>query len=261
MRTVADGRRGLQGPPQVGGFHLDDPLLDAVWGSLEDAGTPCSCTPARAGRHRFTGPASMAPAGAVTRGSLVVAHLGAPECVEFLRSPPSTTTCHLDTTMTFNRHSTGRGSHAVPDGVAAAAAPTSSPKLVLGSDFPNIPYPYAHQLEGPARTGTQGRGRLAARRSAGTTGLRLFDVTSRRDLEHVLGCGRGRRSLHRCFQPAARPARRNLADGADLGAARRGGARRRARRRPVGRRGAAGGAVDARHDRAGLVGHQDDGRR
>ena len=25
---------------QVGEFHLDDPLLDAVWGTLADAGTP-----------------------------------------------------------------------------------------------------------------------------------------------------------------------------------------------------------------------------
>ena len=50
---------------------------------------------------------------------------------------------------------------AVPARPAAAAAPTSRPKVLLGSDFPNIPYPYAHQLE--ALAAARPRRRLAAR--------------------------------------------------------------------------------------------------
>jgi len=38
--SVADGVRVFKIHLQVGEFHLDDPLLDATWGVLEDAATP-----------------------------------------------------------------------------------------------------------------------------------------------------------------------------------------------------------------------------
>ena len=72
---------------QVGGFHLDDPLLEPVWDMLADTGTPVLV---HAGSGpvgtEFTGPASMARLlAAHPRLTVVVAHLGAPECLDFAR--------------------------------------------------------------------------------------------------------------------------------------------------------------------------------
>ena len=53
----------------------------------------------------------------------------------------------LDTTMVF----TDFFAEPVPARAAAPAAPTCGHKVLLGTDFPTIPYPYAHQLEGLAR--------------------------------------------------------------------------------------------------------------
>ena len=39
-KLVADGVEVFKVHVQVGEFHLDDPLLDDVWGTIEDAGTP-----------------------------------------------------------------------------------------------------------------------------------------------------------------------------------------------------------------------------
>jgi hypothetical protein len=47
-QLIADGVDVFKIHVQVGEFHLDHPLLDRVWGSLEDAGTPSSSTPAPA---------------------------------------------------------------------------------------------------------------------------------------------------------------------------------------------------------------------
>ncbi len=57
------------------------------------------------------------------------------------------------------------------------------PKVLLGSDFPTIPYPYAHQLEGLARLGP--RGGLAARRVLGQR-ARIFGVTRPAGMSSVL---------------------------------------------------------------------------
>ena len=45
------------------------------------------------------------------------------------------------------------------------------PKVLLGSDFPTIPYPYAHQLEGfrGSISGTTGCGRCAGRTVRGSS--------------------------------------------------------------------------------------------
>jgi hypothetical protein len=93
---------------------------------------------------------------------VVVAHLGAPEYAEFLRWPSGYERVHLDTTMVFTDFFDADGG--LPDRPAAAAADLQD-KVLLGSDFPTIPYPYAHQLEGLARLGFGER--LAARRLLG----------------------------------------------------------------------------------------------
>jgi uncharacterized protein len=134
---------------QVGEFHVDDPLLDGVWGVLEDAGTPIVL---HAGSgpvgNEFTGPASTERLlRRFPRLALVVAHMGAPECAEFLALAERYDEVRLDTTMVFTDFFPAYPPELVPRlrdlGLAG--------KVLLGSDFPTIPYPYAHQLEGLAR--------------------------------------------------------------------------------------------------------------
>jgi predicted TIM-barrel fold metal-dependent hydrolase len=137
---------------QVGGFDPRTAALDEVWGLLAEAGTPvvvhAGSSPVAAG---FTGPG---PIGAVLekhpRLSMVIAHAGAPEYADFLVLAEHFERVRLDTTMAFTDFLE-----------AAAPFPRAlrprlrelglGGKVLLGSDFPNIPYPYAHQLEALAR--------------------------------------------------------------------------------------------------------------
>ncbi|CAN5455449.1 amidohydrolase family protein [soil metagenome] len=133
---------------QVGEFHLDDPLLDATWGVLEDAGTPI-VVHAGSGPvgNEFTGPASMARLlSRFPRLTILVAHMGAPECLAFLELAEAYERVHLDTTMVFTEFF---GVQYPPELLPRLV--DLQDKVLLGSDFPTIPYPYVHQLEGLAR--------------------------------------------------------------------------------------------------------------
>ncbi len=134
---------------QVGEFRLDDPVLDPAWGAIADAGTPV-VVHAGSGPvgNAFTGPD---PLRRVLRRhprlTVVVAHLGAPEYAEFLDLAERYERTHLDTTMVFTRFfSQIEEAGAVPAALLPRLADLG-PKVLLGSDFPTIPYPYAHQLE------------------------------------------------------------------------------------------------------------------
>lgn len=132
---------------QVGEFLADDPLLDGVWGQLEEAGTPVVL---HAGSgpvgNDFTGPASVERLlRRFPRLALVIAHMGAPECAEFLAMAQRYERVRLDTTMVFTDFFPP-----YPDDLVPRLADLQD-KVLLGSDFPTIPYPYAHQLEGLAR--------------------------------------------------------------------------------------------------------------
>jgi uncharacterized protein len=137
---------------QVGDFELLDPLLREVWGTLEDAGTPVvlhvNSGPVATPR---TGPAPLrALMAAYPRLTLVLAHMGAPHYDEFMAVAEKYERVHLDTTMAF----TNFWEEMAP--FPAELLPRLrdlQEKVLLGSDFPNIPYPYAHQLEALARLG------------------------------------------------------------------------------------------------------------
>jgi uncharacterized protein len=80
----------------------------------------------------------------------IVAHLGAPDYGAFLRMAADYERVVLDTTMVF----TGFFDKLAP--FPAGALPLArelgmAGKILLGSDFPNLPYPYARQLAGLAR--------------------------------------------------------------------------------------------------------------
>lgn len=143
-RLVEDGVEVFKAHVQVGEFDPRDPLLDPVWETLQASGTPVvlhAGSGPMPGEH--TGPQQVAD---VLRRypdlTLVIAHLGMPESHEFLALAADHPNVHLDTTMVW------------VDFFGTPHDPTLLPKVVelqdrilLGTDFPNIPYPYAHQVE------------------------------------------------------------------------------------------------------------------
>lgn len=143
--ALADGARIAKVHLQVGAYDPRDPLLDAVWSQLAAARLPV-VTHAGSGPEPgpFTG---VEPIAAVLAAhpdlTLLFAHMGGPEyegfCDLALRHPRT----HLDVTMAFTdfmeRMSPFPG--ALLERLAA-----HPDRVVLGTDFPNIPHTYAHQL-------------------------------------------------------------------------------------------------------------------
>jgi predicted TIM-barrel fold metal-dependent hydrolase len=74
----------------------------------------------------------------------VVAHLGMPEYVEFLDLADRYPRVHLDTTMAFTDFAEARTPF--PKEMRPRLLDLRE-RIVFGSDFPNTPYAYAHQVE------------------------------------------------------------------------------------------------------------------
>ncbi|MEV0317583.1 amidohydrolase family protein [Streptomyces sp. NPDC050659] len=150
--AVEGGARIFKAHVQVGGYDPNDDRLDAVWGLLADAGIPvvthCGSGPAP-GKH--TGPE---PIGRLLarhpRLRLVVAHMGMPEHADFLDLAERYEEVRLDTTMAFTDF-TERFS-AFPRAELPRLVELGE-RILLGTDFPNIPYAYVHQLEALERLG------------------------------------------------------------------------------------------------------------
>ncbi|MEV1025438.1 amidohydrolase family protein [Streptomyces sp. NPDC050264] len=151
-RAVEAGARVFKAHVQVGAYDPNDPLLDPVWGLLAEAGLPvvthCGSGPAP-GKH--TGPEPMARLLARhPRLPLVVAHMGMPEYTDFMDLAERYAEVRLDTTMAFTDFSEGMAPF--PKGESGRLADLGD-RVLLGSDFPNLPYPYVHQLESIERLG------------------------------------------------------------------------------------------------------------
>ncbi|MFE5485038.1 amidohydrolase family protein [Streptomyces sp. NPDC056527] len=150
--AIDDGACVFKVHLQVGGFDPNDPLLDESWATLSDTRTPvvihCGSGPAPG---KFTGPGPVGRLLARHPGlRLIVAHMGMPEYADFLDLAERYEGVHLDTTMAFTDFS----ERLAP--FPAAELPrlrSLQDKILLGSDFPNIPYPYAHQLQALERLG------------------------------------------------------------------------------------------------------------
>lgn len=143
--AIQAGARIFKAHIQVGDYDPNDPLLDAVWGVIEDAGTPvvihCGSGP-QPGRH--TGPQPIrALLERYPRLPLVIAHMGMPEYAEFLDICADFTEVYLDTTMAFTRFI----DEVMP--FPQAELPRlrdAGERMLFGSDFPNIPYGYRDAL-------------------------------------------------------------------------------------------------------------------
>ncbi|HSP36814.1 MAG TPA: amidohydrolase family protein [Frankiaceae bacterium] len=152
VRALERGARIFKGHLQVGGYDPRDPYLDPVWGSLADAQTPVVL---HCGDGPIPGPfTGIGPISEVLQRHptlrLVVAHLGMPRYDDFLGLADAYESVALDTTMAFTDFAE----------VNAPFPESSRPllrdlglagKVLLGSDFPNIPHPYEHQIEALVR--------------------------------------------------------------------------------------------------------------
>lgn len=151
-RRIQAGVRVFKVHVQVGRFELTDPLLDEAWGLIEEAAVP-TVIHVNSGPvgNQHTGPEPMrALLRRHPRLVAVLAHMGAPEYAEFLDIAERHETVRLDTTMAFTDFFEEMA--AFPRELLPRLAALGE-KVLLGSDFPNIPYPYAHQLEALERLG------------------------------------------------------------------------------------------------------------
>lgn len=142
---ITSGARVFKAHLQVGAYDPRDPHLDGVWGVLAESGTPvvvhCGSGP-MAGP--FTGPG---PISEVLRRhprlTAIVAHAGTPEYGAFLDLAERHERVHLDTTMVFTDF-TEKFAPFPREELPRLRALTD--RILLGTDYPNIPYPYVEQL-------------------------------------------------------------------------------------------------------------------
>ncbi|HVB41372.1 MAG TPA: amidohydrolase family protein [Streptosporangiaceae bacterium] len=150
--AIGAGARLFKAHVQVGGYDPRDRLLGEVWGQLAAARIPvvvhCGSGPTPG---RFTGPGPIAEVlGRHPDLVLIIAHLGAPEYGEFLDLAGRHPGVYLDTTMAFTDFL--QDIAPFPARLRPRLA-SAADRILLGSDFPNIPYPYATQLQGLAGLG------------------------------------------------------------------------------------------------------------
>ncbi|MEZ0364213.1 amidohydrolase family protein [Mycobacterium sp. pUA109] len=143
--AIDGGTRVFKAHLQVGRFDPNDPLLDPVWGVIEDAGVPvvihCGSGPVP-GEH--TGPEPVRQLlHRFPRLPLIVAHMGMPEYTEFLDICASAAQVRLDTTMAFTAFS--EETMPFPPDQHRRLRDLGD-RILFGSDFPNIPYGYRHAL-------------------------------------------------------------------------------------------------------------------
>jgi predicted TIM-barrel fold metal-dependent hydrolase len=152
QEAVDAGARVFKAHVQVGAYDPADELLQQAWGLLAEARIPvvihCGSGPAP-GKH--TGPEPIARVLARhPELRLVVAHVGMPEYEEFLGLAERYGQVRLDTTMAFTDFT--EALMPFPRRALPRLAGLGD-RILLGSDFPNIPYPYVHQLHALERLG------------------------------------------------------------------------------------------------------------
>ncbi|AUH70515.1 MULTISPECIES: amidohydrolase family protein [Gordonia] len=148
--AIDAGARIFKSHIQVGAYSPIDPLLDGVWGRIDDAQIPvvihCGSGPAPG---EFTGPE---PIDELLRRfpslPLIVAHMGTPEYEPFLALAERYENVRLDTTMSFTAFS--EESAPYPRELFGRLRDVGE-KILFGSDFPNIPYSYTEALAACAR--------------------------------------------------------------------------------------------------------------
>ncbi|MBO0852888.1 MAG: amidohydrolase [Nocardia sp.] len=151
VRTAIDsGARIFKSHIQVGDYDPLDRQLSEVWDMLSQARIPvlihCGSGPAPG---RFTGPGPIEHLlRRFPRLRLIVAHMGMPEYREFLDIAQRYDQVYLDTTMAFTDFIEAKDPFPCDERARLAEV---GERILFGSDFPNIPYPYSHALHGLRR--------------------------------------------------------------------------------------------------------------
>jgi hypothetical protein len=170
--AVEAGARVFKAHVQVGAYDPADELLQPAWGLLAEARIPvvmhCGSGPAP-GKHTGPGPIGRVLA-RHPRLRLIVAHMGMPEYEDFLDLAERYDQVRLDTTMAFTDFT--EGFMPFPRQALPRLAALGD-RILLGTDFPNIPYPYLDQLDALERLGL-GPGWLRA--VCHDNGAALFDL-------------------------------------------------------------------------------------
>ena len=144
--AIRNGARVFKAHIQVGNYDPTDPLLDEVWGAIEDSGIPvvihCGSGPQPGA---FTGPDPIRRLlRRYPRLTLIIAHMGMPEYDEFLDICLESQAVHLDTTMAFTAFVDELMPFPTGGDPRLRAA---GERILFGSDFPNIPYGYREALD------------------------------------------------------------------------------------------------------------------
>ena len=141
--AIDGGARVFKAHVQVGGYDPTDPLLDEVWGVIEEA-QDSRRHPLRVGPAARVGTPARTRSRAVLarhpRLRLVVAHMGMPEYGDFLDLCERYDGVRLDTTMAFTPFV--EETMPFPKSRARTGSPDLGDRILFGSDFPNIPYGY-----------------------------------------------------------------------------------------------------------------------
>jgi len=143
--ALDDGARVVKTHVQVGGFDPRDDVLGAAWRLLAERGVPVVV-------HCGDGPIPGAHTGIAVFAEVlrrypdltaVIAHAGLPDYAGALALLSQFPNVYLDTTMVGTAF-TERFAPLPADWPARLAE--VGDRIVLGTDFPNIPYSYAEQL-------------------------------------------------------------------------------------------------------------------
>lgn len=144
--AIDNGTRVFKAHVQVGGYDPTDPLLDGVWGVIDEAQVPvvihCGSGPQQG---TYTGPDPIrAVLARHRRLRLIVAHMGMPEYSDFLDLCETYPQLRLDTTMAFTPFVEEMAPFPTADQPRIVAL---GDRILFGSDFPNIPYGYLEAMQ------------------------------------------------------------------------------------------------------------------